>query len=73
MGLAGGELLDAVRVHVVADDTVTHLCGAYSQWKPDVALTCDNDLHGSSYSIAVLEWTLVLVWQGEVLCLWCLS
>lgn len=32
----------AVRVHVVADDTVTHLCGTYRQWKPYVALTSDN-------------------------------
>ncbi len=53
-----GELLDAVRVHVVADDTVPHLCGAYGQGKPCIALTSDNSA-GSSYSIAVFEWTVV--------------
>lgn len=30
--------------------------GAHGQGEPYVALTSDNDLHGSSYSVALLEW-----------------
>lgn len=55
--LADGELLDTLRVHVVADETVTHLGGAYGQGKPHVALASDDYLYVSSYPIAVLEWT----------------
>lgn len=29
-------------MHVIADDTVTHLCGAYGQGKTYMALTSDN-------------------------------
>jgi hypothetical protein len=47
--LASSDLLNAMRVHVVADDTVAHLGGAHGQRQPHVALTSDNNMHDSSY------------------------
>ncbi|MCT9093477.1 hypothetical protein N4G70_32105 [Streptomyces sp. ASQP_92] len=42
-------------IHVVADDAMPHFRGTYSQRKPYIALTSDDYLHVSSYSVAVLE------------------
>lgn len=60
-----------MRVHVVADDTVTHLCGTYRQCRSCAALTSDNtQLNGAAADAVlasqVLEAQLLIVADGEL-------
>lgn len=54
-------------------DTYVGACGAYGRRQPHVALTSDDNMQGSSSSMPVFEWAVVLAEQGEALCPWCLS